>query len=248
LSARSLLTTPQTLDAASLTQGERRAMFALYERYYDASSWDLFARDLAAKDRVIVLRDEAGALQGFSTLALYERTFAGRRARVIFSGDTIVDESHWGQQALAGAWLAHAGAVKAEQPDVPLYWLLISKGHRTYRYLPTFSLAFHPSPDGPHDPALAALRDFLARDRFGEDFDADAGVVRFPESRGHLRDDFADVPEAHRRLPAVQFFLACNPGYARGDELVCVCELALSNLRPVARRAFASGMRAALAA
>jgi len=243
LNARSLLTTPQTLDVADLAPDERRAMFALYARYYDGTSQALFERDLAAKDRVIVLRDEAGALQGFSTLALYERTLDGRRLRVLFSGDTIVDESHWGQQALAAAWLAHAGAVKAQAPQVPLYWLLISKGHRTFRYLPTFSVAFHPAPDRAPDPRLVALRDFLARDRFGDAYDAATGVVRFPQSQGHLRAAFAGVPEAHQRLPAVRFFLACNPGYAHGDELVCVCELAAANLRPVARRAFESGMR-----
>ena len=243
MNARSSLTTPQTLDVARLTEDDRRAMYALYERYYDSSSWALFARDLAGKDRVVVLRDETGALQGFSTLAIYERTFAGAPVRVLFSGDTVVDESHWGQQALAFAWLRLAGALNAERPEVPLYWLLISKGHRTYRYLPVFSRAFHPSPDDAGTGTLSALKDFLARDRFGADYDAATGVVRFPESRGHLRDRYADVPDAHLRLPEVAFFLKSNPGYAQGDELVCVCELAADRLQPIARRAFVAGAR-----
>jgi len=46
------------------------------------------------------------------------------------------------------------------------------------------------------------------------------------------------VSEAHLRLPEVAFFLARNPGYARGDELVCLCELAAEKLRPLARRIF----------
>jgi hypothetical protein len=175
---------------------------------------------------------------------VYERTFDGRPVRVIFSGDTIVDERHWGQQALAFAWLRLAGHLKAARPDVPLYWLLISKGHRTYRYLPTFSRAFHPSPDAATEADLAPLRDFLARDRFGTAYDAAAGVVRFAESRGHLRAEYAEVPETHQRLPEVAFFLARNPGYARGDELVCVCELREDTLRPIARRAFLAGAHA----
>ena len=243
MNARSSLTTPQTLDVARLTEDDRRAMYALYERYYEGSSWALFAGDLAGKDRVIVLRDETGTLQGFSTLAIYERTFEGAPVRVLFSGDTVVEESHWGQQALAFAWLRFAGAVKAERPDLPLYWLLISKGHRTYRYLPAFSRAFHPSPGDTGTDALRPLKDFLARDRFGADYDAATGVVRFPQSRGHLRDPYADVPVAHRRLPEVAFFLASNPGYAQGDELVCVCELAADRLQPIARRAFMAGER-----
>lgn len=219
-------------------------MYALYRRYYDASSWRLFAGDLAAKDHALVLRDETGVVRGFSTLAVYERTFNGQPVRVIFSGDTIVDERHWGQQALAFAWLRLAGQIKAAQPHLPLYWLLISKGHRTYRYLPTFSRAFYPSPDPATEADLAALRDFLARDRFGPAYAEAAGVVRFPESRGHLRAEYAEVPEPHRRLPEVAFFLARNPGYARGDELVCVCELREDTLRPIARRAFLAGGQA----
>jgi len=244
LNARSSLTTPQALDVAALATAERRAMYALYERYYDGSSWPVFATDLAGKDRVLLLRDETGAVQGFSTLAVYERRYGGAPVRVIFSGDTVVDERHWGQQALAFAWLRLAGALKAERPAVPLYWLLISKGHRTYRYLPAFSRAFDPAPDDTMDAALRPLKDFLAADRFGDEYDAAAGVVRFPESRGHLRAAYAEVPEPHRRLPEVAFFLERNPGYARGDELVCVCELAADRLRPIARRAFLAGVRA----
>jgi hypothetical protein len=36
----------------------------------------------------------------------------------------------------------------------------------------------------------------------------------------------------------VRFFLARNPGYLRGNELVCVCELAVDNLKPLAARFF----------
>lgn len=244
MNARSSLTTPQALEVAALSARDRRAMYALYERYYEASSWRLFEADLAAKDRALVLRDETGAVQGFSTLAVYERRFEGAPLRVVFSGDTIVDERHWGQQALALAWLRLAGAIRAERPGVPLYWLLISKGHRTYRYLPAFSRMFHPSPDPATEAPLRALKDFLACDRFGAAYDAAAGVVRFPESRGHLRAAYAEVPAAHLRLPEVAFFLARNPGYARGDELVCLCELAPHTLRPLARRAFAAGAEA----
>lgn len=236
--------TPQALEVADLSEAARREMYALYERYYEASSWSLFAADLAAKDRVLVLRDEAGAIQGFSTMAIYRRDFAGAPLRVLFSGDTVVDERHWGQQALAFTWLRLAGAMKAEQPEVPLYWLLISKGHRTYRYLPTFSRAFDPSPDGTAEAKLRPLKEFLARDRFGDDYAAAAGVVRFPQSRGHLRAAYAEVPEAHLRLDEVAYFLERNPGYARGDELVCLCELAADQLQPIARRAFLAGMRA----
>lgn len=241
MNARSQHVIPQALDLAALGEAERREMFALYERYYAATSYARFSADLADKGRVLLLRDEAGALCGFSTVAVYEREFRGARVRVIFSGDTVVDERHWGQQALAFAWLRLAGEIKAQAPQAPLYWFLISKGHRTYRYLSAFSREFYPAPGRQTPAPVGELMAFLARERFGDAYDAASGVLRFPESLGHLRAAYAAVPEPHRRLPEVDFFLARNPGYARGEELVCLCELDEANLKPIARRAFRAG-------
>ncbi len=244
MNTRSKLNTPQIQRVNSLDESAQREMFALFEHYYADTQFARFAADLAEKDFVLLLRDEAGGLQGFSTLAVYARTFAGRRVRVLFSGDTVVDENHWGQQALAFAWLRLAGDLKAEHPDQALYWLLISKGHRTYRYLSAFSREYFPAPDQITPQPMAELMEFLARDRFGAAYDTAAGVLRFPQSQGHLRDTFAQIPDAHLRLPAVEFFLARNPGYVHGDELVCLCELSADNLQPIARRAFLSGVLA----
>jgi hypothetical protein len=241
MNARSQLTTPLAHSAASLGDVVVSEMFALYERYYGGTSYRRFTTDLANKDHVLLLRDEAGSLQGFSTLAVYERAFAGESMRVLFSGDTVVDEHYWGQQTLAFSWLRLAGEIKAEQPDKRLYWLLISKGHRTYRYLSAFSREFYPAPKCTTPKRFLELMEFLARDRFGDAYDAETGVLHFPQSLGHLREAYTRVPEAHQRLPEVAFFLARNPGYVRGDELVCLCELSAENLQPIARRAFLGG-------
>jgi hypothetical protein len=247
MNARTRSLIPLVLDAARLDACERREMFALYERYYDAASLERFEADLRDKSWVLALRDEAGALCGFSTVACYERTFHGETVGVLFSGDTVVDERHWGQQALAFAWLRLAGEARARAPGRRLFWFLISKGHRTYRYLSAFAREYHPAPGRATPPRIRDLMGFLARDRFGEAYDEASGVLRFERSHGHLRADYAQVPAAHLRLPEVEFFLARNAGYARGDELVCLCELTAENLQPIARRAFLAGSRAAVA-
>ena len=238
MNARSPLASPLIYSVAALEGAARREMYALYERYYDATSYGRFCGDLAGKDHAVLLRDETGALRGFSTLAVYERLFGAEPLRVLFSGDTIVDERYWGQQALAFAWLRLAGEIKAQRPDRRLYWFLISKGHRTYRYLSVFSREFYPAPDRETPRYERGLMAFLARDRFGTSYEEATGLVRFAHSQGHLRSSYADVPCAHRRLPEVTYFLERNPGYAGGDELVCLCELAAENLKPIARRAF----------
>jgi len=238
MTAGSSLIAPQAVEVATLHSAQREAMYALYARYYDAASRERFIADLADKRYAVLLHDQAGALQGFSTLAEYQREFDGRTIGVLFSGDTVVDARHWGQQALAFEWLRLAGLLKARAPERPLYWFLISKGHRTYRFLSAFAREFWPAFDRTTPPRIQALMNALARERFGDDFDAAAGVIRFAASRGHLREPFATVSEAHRRRPEVAFFLQRNPGYARGDELVCLCELAADKLQPLGRRIF----------
>ena len=54
-------------------------MFALYERYYDATSPGTFFEDLAAKDHVILLC-AAGRLAGFSASARSASSTRGSRA------------------------------------------------------------------------------------------------------------------------------------------------------------------------
>ncbi|MGH9661615.1 MAG: hypothetical protein ACRD96_23910, partial [Bryobacteraceae bacterium] len=224
---------------ASLAESDIAAMWALYETYFEASSERIFREDLEGKDAVVCLLDEAGRLRGFSTLAVLEFP----RGRAIFSGDTIVDHRHWGEQTLPVAWCRHAGAIKAERPDEPLYWLLISKGYRTYRYLPLFSRVYYPSWNRPTPPDAQELIDQIARRKFGAAYDARAGVVRFAEPRGQLRGEWADVRPEMLRKPEVRFFVERNPGYRRGDELVCLTELSAANMRSYAGRAFTEALR-----
>ena len=44
----------------------------------------------------------------------------------------------------------------AQLPEQPLYWFLIVKGHRTYRYLSAFSVDFHPHWRTPMPPSTRA--------------------------------------------------------------------------------------------
>jgi hypothetical protein len=64
------------------------------------------------------------------------------------------------------------------------------------------------------------------------------GILHFVESRGHLRESWAAIPEKDLRHEEVRFFLERNPGYKHGDELVCLCELTEDNLKPLSQRIF----------
>ena len=227
------------VDVGTLTAGDVAAMYRLFELYYENVSFGAFEGDLRSKQRAILLWAD-GEIAGFTTLATSVRRGLGQPLRIVFSGDTIVRRDLWGSPVLTAAWIREIGRTARADPAMPLYWLLIVKGHRTYRLLPAFGLRFVPHWAG-NDQDLARLRDALAAEIFQADYDVAAGVLSFGESRGNLKARWALPSERERRRAEVDFFLKSNPGYLNGDELVCLCPLSPDNMRPYARRLFAQG-------
>lgn len=230
--------TAEVLPRAALDGNVVDAMYRLYAACYAGTNAQRFRDDLEDKTHVLLLADADGELCGFSTLHVYASDAASTPVRVIYSGDTIIDPRHWGNSALAFEWLRFAGQVSRESTSVPLYWLLIVKGHRTYRYLSTFAEQYVPQHARSAEADELALLQVLAKEKFGDCFDANTGIVRFGPDGGRLTDALAEIPEKHQRLPAVRYFLEQNPGYKNGDELVCLCRLADDNLKPFAKRVF----------
>jgi hypothetical protein len=230
-------------DAREVSESDALEMFRLYERYYDATSYSLFRRDLAEKTHVIELRTQ-GCLRGFSTVQLIHFDFNGSANSAIFSGDTIIDSAFWGEQALVDAFCHLAGQVKAHRPESPLFWFLICKGYRTYRYLSLFARDYYPHPAQPMPDSIRQRLDHLAQHRFGNAYSLETGLIRFPQSRGHLSPQWAQVAGHLRQHAVVKFFLECNPDYHAGDELACLTELTVGNLRSFAKRAFIAGLNA----
>ena len=141
------------------------------------------------------------------------------------------------------SWCRFAGAVAAEEPAIPLYWFLICKGHRTYLYLPLFFRTYHPRHDAPAPPRALEVLDVLAADRFPDAYRPESGLLVFPESHGQLTPDLAEVPDGRRDDPRVRYFMERNPGYASGDELVCLTRISADNMKSLARRKFLEGWR-----
>ncbi len=232
----------EVLRAADLEPQLCGELFAIYARHYDYADRGRFLDDLAEKDFVILLRDAGtGAARGFSTQRVLGASVDGRPVRALFSGDTIIDRDAWGEQELVRAWCRLAGRVRAAEPRTPLYWFLISKGYRTYLYLPLFYRDFYPRHDRPAPAFEQGLLDALCERKFGEHYDRGAGLIRFPRSLGQLKRDFADVPPKQRSNPHVKFFLARNPDFARGVELACLAEIAADNMRGLAQAMLREG-------
>jgi hypothetical protein len=218
-------------SVSRMTLSDCRAIYELFHRHYEHVSWPQFERDLGEKDAVIVLRDGRGIPCGFSTQKVMRISVDGCPVRAIFSGDTIIDPAHWGDQELGRAWCRYVGQVRATELDTPLYWFLISKGYRTYLYLPIFFEKYYPACAWPTPAAEQRILDALARSRFSNYYNPETGLIVFPESRGNLKPELADVPPRRLNSPHVRFFLSRNPSFAQGVELACLAEISPENMR-----------------
>ncbi|MEA2602091.1 MAG: hypothetical protein QOF89_3083 [Acidobacteriota bacterium] len=223
-----------------LTEGEREGLFSLLSAHFRGVTRERFATDLEEKDWILLL-EEDGRTRGFSTLRIYETAGPdGEPLTVVYSGDTLMERGAAATAALPKSWIAAVRALRERHPRGRLLWLLLTSGFRTYRFLPVFWRDFWPRPGAETPPEVQSLLDHLARERFGPLYDAATGIVRFPEPQV-LREGLDEVPEGRLDDPHVAFFLERNPGWIRGDELVCLTELAEGNLTPAGRRMWRDG-------
>lgn len=226
---------PEIVDVASLRPPDVERMFALHARSYDGADPARFRRDLAEKRWVIRLREGSGSVVGFSTQRTLDATVQGRPVRALFSGDTVIDPAYWGEQALVRAFCRLIARVHAEAAGRACYWFLISKGHRTYQYLPVFFREFWPRHDRPTPAFERELIRALAESRYPGEFDAATGLIRPRGPHDRLKPSL-DASGRRAHHPHVAFFLAVNPGHADGHELACVADLSPGNIRPAVRR------------
>ena len=221
-----------------LDDADRAELFALLSAHFDGVEPEQFRRDLDEKDWVLRIRAGTGTtsrLIGFTTLQARAVAHEGSTVRVLYSGDTIMSPEGWGSPVLAKAWISLVHRIQAEHPDDPCYWLLLSSGFRTYRFLPVFWREFWPRHDGEVPETMQRLLVSLAHERFGRQFDVQAGVVRFDRPQ-RLRGALASVPDGRETDPHIRFFLARNPGHADGDELVCLAPIHDGNLTAAGQR------------
>ncbi len=222
--------------AAGLPEAVSRQMLSLLRRYFANVRPETFFSDLAGKDRVILLYDDHGRLTGFTTLAYIPLTVDGRDCLFLFSGDTIVDRGVRSRSPLAGAFGRILVEMIDENPSRACYWFLISKGYRTYRFLPVFFRRYHPSPDRPGDPEIRETLDAAAVHKFGAAYGREHGIIQWNGGRERLRPCHCSVGGRGSRDPHVAFFLRKNPGWREGAELACIAEVSRENLNRKAWR------------
>ncbi len=246
LSSRRVELSGEALPVWKLRPEEVRRMFHLMECHYEAVSEASFIRDLNNKDYVCLLRREDRLIMGFSTLAVNPYGVRESGVNILFSGDTIVSPECWGSSALVRLFCRTVGGLMATDTDKAWYWYLISKGHRTYQYLPLFCRTYYPAMEPMRQAPLVDLAARISFSLFGNAWKREEGVLRFPHSQGQLNAKLAGDTWRKAHNPQVDFFLKKNPGFHQGEELVCLASLAPENVLREAAQWIREGMRTPL--
>jgi len=214
--------------AGQLAAEDRARMFELMQVTYDAVTEQQFLADLANKDAVILLRDPARVIQGFSTLVSLRVQLGGKTLRGIFSGDTVIAEPFWGQRALGKAFLRYLFIAKLKAPFAPLYWLLISKGYKTYLMMANNFAEHHPRYEQPTPERARRTLDAFYAALYPGAYDPQTGLIEPAGEAYHLKPGVAPIPNALLESnPRVAFFAARNPRWRAGAELACLARMTL---------------------
>lgn len=215
--------------AADLTSAEKSAMFQLMQASYDFVESESFENDLADKDYVVLLKDENKQIQGFTSFAINPKGFFHREYNIVYSGDTVISPAFWGSQELVRAYCHLCGFLLGEYSNKELYWYLLSKGHRTYMYLPLFFKNYYPRINMA-DPVMRRVVNECSSYLFADSWQPSLGTIVFSDKRGQLKPKIAQATFEKKNKPLVNFFLQKNPDFSQGTELACLTRISMNNI------------------
>lgn len=206
-------------------------MYSIFRCYYENAELDTFLNDMSRKTGVFMLQRRADdQIVGFSTVAKMDMEVDGKWIKGVFSGDTIIEKEYWGSRALPLAFSLYLARTVLRHPITPVFWLLISKGYKTYLLMANNFFRFYPHPKDRYEEYQPLVSQYCER-LFPGYYDAASGVLDFGDSYQCLKDNVAPITDGVRKAsPATVFFERCNPEWQRGTELPCIGRAGFSDL------------------
>ncbi|BAF60449.1 hypothetical protein PTH_2268 [Pelotomaculum thermopropionicum SI] len=225
----------EVLPVSGLAEADVSQMYELMLKYYSNLDPGIFRNDLNEKDHVLLFREDDGTIAGFTSSLIIRLNIAGVVRKLLYSGDTVMDRKYWGMSHLQNYWFTYISSLP-EFKEGDFYWLLLSKGYRTYRFLPYYFNLFWPRYDAPTPPLVKAMIEGFANLKFPDVFDRASGIIR--SGCDYVKPGVADMEERHLQDLHIEYFARVNPGYVRGDELVCVAELSYRGIKDFVHQYF----------
>lgn len=219
-------TTPQT----------KQTCFELLSRHFESVTWGQFNKDFHEKEYVAVLRDGATVV-GFSTMAVFPVLApSGKQFHIAFSGDTAIEFKARNSLGFGITLSSFFREKISEHGDGNVWYVLISKGWRTYKAMEFMFHNFSPSPSRQTDAEESEVMEAFGTTRYPHRFVKEHQILRAKVGDQRLRDTSPDLFIPHTELG--DFFVQRNPGFKEGDELICVARLSYSNFTERFKRCF----------
>lgn len=220
------------ISTKDIVQSSLERMYFILEQNYSSVSFNAFENDLKNKQFIGILKDDDNQIQGFTTYVVNPFGLGTFEYNILFSGDTIISPKYWGSQELVKGWCKTVGGLIAGAPEKKWYWFLLSKGHRTYMYLPLFFEKYYPALNKSEEADLFPIIDTCAKAMYGSNWKPEKRVITFEKSHGELKEIHTETTlKKVKSNVHIDFFLQKNPGFERGDELTCMAELRLDNMK-----------------
>jgi hypothetical protein len=196
---------------------------------------------------MIVARElTSNTIVGISLMSFVHFGRGARRSIVFLSGFTVIDDGHRGTNILQRAGFRRYLKERLRYPIAKLYLMYMAGTHQGYLLLPRNFKIFWPAPGVVMPPRERDLLNRVARDIYGDAWDADAGVwrrsVKLPWHPGKV-----EIDEAALQDPYVYYFLKRAPLWSESEALGCFCPLNLTNWSHALLRWLRRGQRAAAA-
>lgn len=229
-----ILTQGITKPVSSLLARERNQMLELMTLYYDGVTEEQFNKDLNEKEAVMMIIDSKTLeIVGFSTFMVLDLRVGDDQIKGFFSGDTVVRMDYRKTTTLGVELGKNFLAAVKQFPENLVYWILISKGCRTYRLLPIFFLEWYPRYDKETPSCEKNIMDAFGSKKYLVNYDSLTGRIIFPNGGEALKPGVAEAHEGRLKDPHIQYFVERNPHHMRGDELVCVAKVEVGNFAPL---------------
>ncbi len=206
-----------------------RRMYEVYSGYYDNVGLELFCDDMSEKSGVLLVEDKRSKrIVGFSTMKTLHLSTGNKTVKGVFSGDTIIEQEYWGSKALQVAFFLRLIREKLRHPFRPMFWLLISKGYKTYLLMANNFYNYYPKTDA-HCEKLESLVDNYCDQLFKPYYCSEKRILDFGEGYTHLKSNVATISDEMRtQNEKILFFEKRNPSWERGTELPCIGEVSYS--------------------
>ncbi len=221
--------TTQIRPISECSLKEQKECYHLLLAEFAGIRWDEFIRDFNEKEHVILLIGPEEKIVGFSTIMIIDLQVEEKIVKAIFSGDTTVHRAHRDSVGFAVEFAKFFVKTIEMFPAQEIYYVLISKGWRTYRILPFYFKHFVPHHGTSITSYEQSVMDAFGYKKYPHNYNASTGLLMFDGDVQRLKPESIDALPMSRNDFHGQFFISKNPEYLRGNELVCIAQVAYDN-------------------